>query len=516
MYRKSGLLKKGMIPPAAIVIFLLLTAAPLLSLVFNILSESGSAPGFLLNSRRMSVMLRTLVFSGAVAITSSLAGLFLAICVSLFKKALFPFFVAMVIFISVPPYIHAFCWMEVGFSLFHKLLSGFGISFFVQSIYFMPFTALLFFASIRTIDEAYFHEGRLNTTETKTILITIRELSVTPFVLVFLFVFLLCMNDYTIPSIFAFNTYPIEIMTVFASTTGLLKAGLAALPSAAVSLLLALTLYRCFKTYYVQYEVDFKAVLLNRKITLKSYGALIPFMLLFVVQTVIPCVFLLFDAQSLKNLLPSVKNHMEDIVFTLVTSLAAGIISVFAASFLAFAGVLHKGTKTLLLNGSILLLGIPATFCGIAMVSMYNRFIPDFLYYSPWMTVHALVFRLLPIAFLILHADFSKYTDDYIGAAILDTGSFFPVFRHVIVPGSWGTLVGTWLILFVLGLGELSASIMVIPPGNSTLSITIYNYLHYGSSGSVKGLCTFVFICCMIGALLMLRVFQKTSGRKIL
>jgi iron(III) transport system permease protein len=513
---KNGLFKKGCLVPAALGLFLLLAAAPLLSLALNVLSESGTAAGFLLNSRRMNVMLRTVSFAGAVALISSVAGLYLAICVSMYKKLLFPFFAAMVVFISVPPYIHAFCWMELGFSFFHKLLSGFGISLFVQSVYFIPFCALLFYASILTIDEAYFNEGRLNSTETKTILITIKELSAAPFVLVFLFIFLFCMNDYTIPSIFAFNTYPIEIMTVFASTTGLLKASLAALPSTLISVALVFTLYRCFKAYFVQHEVDFKAALLNPKITLKSYGALIPFMLLFIIQTVIPCVFLLFDVQSLKNLVPSVRNHIGDILFTLMTSFTAGVVSVLAASFLAFAGILQRRLQMLTLNGSILLLGIPATFCGIAMVSLYNCFIPEFLYYSPWMTVHALVFRFLPIAFFILHAHFSRYTDDYIGAALLDTGSFFPVFRHVILPGSWNTLAGSWLVLFVLGIGELSASIMVIPPGKSTLSITIYNYLHYGSSGSVKGLCTFVFISCLAGALLMLRVYGKVTGRRVL
>lgn len=508
--------KKGKIPPTTKGLFLVLAAAPLLSLVLNILQESGTDPGFLLNGRRITVMLRTIAFAGSVAFASSLIGLFLAICTAMYRKALFPLFVTMIVFISVPPYIHAFCWVELGFTFFHKLMSGFGISFFVQSVYFIPFAALLFYANILTIDEAYFNEGRLNTTETKTILITIRELSATPFVLVFLFIFLLCINDYTIPSIFAYNTYPVEIMTVFASTTGLLKSSLSALPSTVISLVLALTLYRCFKTYYVQHEVGFKAALIDREITLKDYGILVPFILLFVVQTVIPCVFLVFDAQSLKNLLPSVKNHLEDIIFTLTVSVTAGVIAVFAAAFMAFAGIVRKRLGKLFLNGSILMLGIPATFCGIAMVSMYNRFIPDFLYYSPWMTVHALVFRFLPIAFLILYADFSKYTDEYIGAALLDTGSFLPVFRHVILPGSRGTLAGSWLILFVLGISELSTSIMVIPPGKSTLSITIYNYLHYGSSGSVKGLCTFVFICCMAGALLMLRVFRKTVWRKLL
>jgi len=51
-----------------------------------------------------------------------------------------------------------------------------------------------------------------------------------------------------------------------------------------------------------------------------------------------------------------------------------------------------------------------------------------------------------------------------------------------------GLLAGASLV-FALTLGELGATLIVAPPGQSTLTLRIYNYLHYGASDVVAGLC---------------------------
>jgi len=49
-------------------------------------------------------------------------------------------------------------------------------------------------------------------------------------------------------------------------------------------------------------------------------------------------------------------------------------------------------------------------------------------------------------------------------------------------------------VVFLLGLGELGATLLVVPPGSGTLALRIYNYLHYGASDSVAALAL-----CLIG-----------------
>jgi iron(III) transport system permease protein len=44
-------------------------------------------------------------------------------------------------------------------------------------------------------------------------------------------------------------------------------------------------------------------------------------------------------------------------------------------------------------------------------------------------------------------------------------------------------------VVFALAAGELGATLVVAPPGQATLTMRIYNYLHYGASQTVAGLC---------------------------
>jgi iron(III) transport system permease protein len=39
---------------------------------------------------------------------------------------------------------------------------------------------------------------------------------------------------------------------------------------------------------------------------------------------------------------------------------------------------------------------------------------------------------------------------------------------------------------------------MVIPPGRTTLTIRIYNYLHFGASDAVSGLCVLLILLVIL------------------
>jgi iron(III) transport system permease protein len=49
--------------------------------------------------------------------------------------------------------------------------------------------------------------------------------------------------------------------------------------------------------------------------------------------------------------------------------------------------------------------------------------------------------------------------------------------------------VVAWLIAFAVALGDLAASILVVPPGVKTLSIHIFGLMHYGVQDRVAGIC---------------------------
>ena len=60
---------------------------------------------------------------------------------------------------------------------------------------------------------------------------------------------------------------------------------------------------------------------------------------------------------------------------------------------------------------------------------------------------------------------------------------------RIALPCRLGALAVAWLVALAIGLGDLAASVLVMPPGVTTLSIHIFNLLHYGVEDRVAGIC---------------------------
>lgn len=63
------------------------------------------------------------------------------------------------------------------------------------------------------------------------------------------------------------------------------------------------------------------------------------------------------------------------------------------------------------------------------------------------------------------------------------------VWRHVIGPEAGRGLVGAWYVVYLLALWDVESLILVVPPGGDSLSLVIFNLLHYGHNAQVTALC---------------------------
>jgi iron(III) transport system permease protein len=48
--------------------------------------------------------------------------------------------------------------------------------------------------------------------------------------------------------------------------------------------------------------------------------------------------------------------------------------------------------------------------------------------------------------------------------------------------------------VFILSVGELGTTLLVIPPGRETIVIKIYNLMHYGAEQMVAALCVILIV----------------------
>ncbi|GBD95918.1 molybdenum transport system permease protein ModB [bacterium BMS3Abin06] len=74
-------------------------------------------------------------------------------------------------------------------------------------------------------------------------------------------------------------------------------------------------------------------------------------------------------------------------------------------------------------------------------------------------------------------------------AAFLTTGNWSKVMYRIIIPLTKHSLIAGFFIVFILSIGEIGTTLLVIPPGRETVPIKIYNLMHYGADQMVAALC---------------------------
>jgi ABC-type spermidine/putrescine transport system permease subunit II len=118
--------------------------------------------------------------------------------------------------------------------------------------------------------------------------------------------------------------------------------------------------------------------------------------------------------------------------------------------------------------------------------------------FAPWLVQ---TLRTLPIATLILWPALASIPQGMLDTAATDgTGWWGQLFR-IAVPQRWPAIAAAWLISFTVAIGELAATILVMPPqrGATALSIQVFQLLHYGVDDRVAAIClVMVFAIAMI------------------
>lgn len=67
-------------------------------------------------------------------------------------------------------------------------------------------------------------------------------------------------------------------------------------------------------------------------------------------------------------------------------------------------------------------------------------------------------------------------------------------------------------ISFLLSFGEEGIMLVLMPPGAETVSVKIYNYLHYGASEYVSGFCLWVTLFLFLLEVIPVCFIRKRYG----
>jgi iron(III) transport system permease protein len=109
--------------------------------------------------------------------------------------------------------------------------------------------------------------------------------------------------------------------------------------------------------------------------------------------------------------------------------------------------------------------------------------------------------RFVPVATLGLAATIASLSASQEEAAAVSGARWGRSIFHVVLPQIQVGVVAVWVVCFILAFGEVGTSILVAPPGESTLPIRVFTLIANAPPGYVAALALFqasVVLCPLI------------------
>jgi iron(III) transport system permease protein len=137
-------------------------------------------------------------------------------------------------------------------------------------------------------------------------------------------------------------------------------------------------------------------------------------------------------------------------------------------------------------------MALPGPLIGLGVIWLLNRPEPVFVWlYDRTIVppVLAITVRTLPLAILVLWHSFRALGSDQIEVARTDGADTWRLLTHIAVPQVLPALAAVWIGAFALAAGDLAASILVNPPGITTVANEVFLLIHAGVHNEEAGLC---------------------------
>lgn len=466
----------------------------LIAAVKGDISIDFSSGGLLLKS--------VLLYLFAIAITM-LLGLLSAICVWIFfeKKAI-KITLFILLLILIPPFIHVQSWIFFADKVngFLGNLLGIPLNFngvfaviVTTSFSYLPITTGFCLLALLSIPPEVSDLCLIDGGGKKTFFKIYLPL-VFPLLLVSgLLVFLLNINDYSIASVFGINVFVLELYALFSAGTNLYRVFFAGIPQLIICVLIT-----AFCGYYMK-ESNFsfstlKGKNLFKKEKLIKTAAVLGFIILsfFVI---VPLFNLLYEAFKVKGAITVLFNCFSEISYSFYISILTALLSIIPAIFFAYTFYKSKARVWLLWVVALPFI-IPSPIAGLSLIQIWNMPLLSFVYQSSLMPAIALISRFTFIEAIILSVSILRIDKALIENMTLHYPGFFNFFICITLL-IWKECLAGVLIVFALSIGEFGVTLLVTPPGYQTLTIKIYNYLHYGASEIVAVLCLFMLVVMM-------------------
>jgi iron(III) transport system permease protein len=476
---------------AAIAAFLLFCVAPLVFMFAESLGHWGrsTASWTFLDARQRGLLWNTAVLGVGTASSATILGVALGVALSRMtlpaKRALRILLAAPAL---LPSYVVGLAWLSTTDAAWLRSLPG-GMLVLTMVLY--PLSMLMTEAALRGIEPRLEEAAALVAPPHRVFWRVTLPLAAPTILASALVVFVLAISDFGVPAMLRVRVYTTEIFTAFAALYDFTRATMLAVP------LLLLSLGMAFAAVLLAGE---RLVATRRGPAgeLQTYDRWrVPARLLMSVvmlgALVLPVASLAVEALPLAPWRATLSGSGE-------AALNSLILAAVGATLVSVVGVVlgYARARTGRMIGVaadvvfVVLFAVPATITGIALIGIWNR--PGVLgtiYATRGMFVLVYVARLVPLAALAMAASVRRLPRSQEEAAAVSGVGWLKTMTSILLPQLKQSGAAVWIMAFVLGFGELGASVLVAPPGESTLPLRIYTLIANAPPAHVAALALF-------------------------
>jgi iron(III) transport system permease protein len=503
--RRSG---KGHVKTCLIVgLYAVLVLGPVLILVFKAAQAIASDHPEWLNlavpsDRRLGLLLTSLGLAASTAVLATLLGWLAAVWLWS-RGGRFSWLVVLFALpaLALPVYIYSLAWFA-GAEWLTSLLdllrlpmgapTGWLSVLIVETAASIPLAFVFSCLGLYSIDPELIDIARLARPELNGLLKIILPLAGPALWCGGAIIFLTSLLDYSVPSLLQVQVYPMEIFADFSASHRSERALLLSLPLIAIACLVLIPLLKPLRSLIVGAALHRSAwstpahwpPWFSKLLKLGAAFSLLSICL--------PIGFIAVRLGAFEQMLNVWLDAGSEISFSLRLAGLAALISLPFTALVAGL-LLAPGRFSFIIWLMVLApLSIPASLTGIGLVHLSQSTTLDSYLLGLWPAMIACLVRFAPFAVLVFSAQLRRRDTLLVDAArVLQRNRWrrlLWVQLPLLLPG---VLLGAGLI-FAFSLGELGATLLVIPPGQATVSMRLYNYLHYGASEVVAGLSLFL------------------------
>jgi iron(III) transport system permease protein len=477
-------------------------AAILISVSEALVSQGPSsfAPA-IPTARTMTLLVRSCALAAAVALLCMTAGTLAATALTRRTRLCSSLRVVFPVLLVVPPYLQAVVWTTCLLSLntwldAHGLrslrLEGWLGAWCAEFMALLPLATGLALVSLRSIDPALVEAAATARPPSAVLHAVVVPLAAPYLAAGAGILFLVSLLDYSVPSLFAVNVYALEIFSHYSADGQAATAALVSIPVVVVAGLVIRGVLSPLRHAATTPHGRTTPAVLAGPWPWWLAGARWLALALLAAQAIVPLVWLSLSCGSAQAVIRAGASARREIAVTCQIAVACALLALVLGPVVARRLAVTGRAGAPWWIAACVAFATPGPLVGVGLARLSTWF--PALREGLWMPVWANTARFLPIAAFIVYAHLRRVDPLLLDAARLSQRNRLHGLLRVRLPLALPALLVAGAICMVLSMGELGATIIVAPPGSTTLMMRVYNLLHYGESTEVAALCVVLML----------------------